>query len=141
MYKGGLLTLRELKLTTFPYPLGYDANAHCEFQMGAPGHTIENCYAFQNRVQDLVKSKAVTFTPTDPNVKTNPMLTHGGTSINVIEEVEEQELVKKVEEIETHIIVIGAQLMKHGLIPINHGVENGSASEANTNKGLESCIQ
>lgn len=55
--------------------------------MGASGHTIENCYAFQNRVQDLVEAKVVTFPPRGPNVKTNPMHTHKGVSVSVIEEV------------------------------------------------------
>lgn len=46
LQKEGLLTLRELKPTTFPYPSRYDANAYYEFHMGALGHTLENCYAF-----------------------------------------------------------------------------------------------
>lgn len=86
LQKEVLLTLRELRQATFPYPPGYDANAHCKFHMGAPDHTLEHCYAFQNCVQDLVEAKAVTFTPRGPNVKTNPMPTHGGASVSVIEE-------------------------------------------------------
>lgn len=70
------MTLRELSPTTFPYPSGYDANAHCEFHMDAPEHTIENYYAFKNRVQDLIEAKVATFTQTCQNVKTNPMPTH-----------------------------------------------------------------
>lgn len=134
------MTLRELRPTIFPYPLGYDANADCEFHVGAPGHTIENCYAFQNRVQDLNEAKVVTFTQTRPNIKTNPIPTYGGASVSAIEKADEQELVRKVAEIETPIIVIGVQLIKHGLIPVNHGVENGNAYYENTNEGLESCI-
>lgn len=119
LQKEGLLTLRELKPATFPYPPGYDANAHCEFNMGAPGHTLENCFAFQNRVQDLIETKVITFTPRRPNVNTNAMPTHEGASVSAIEEVNKGDLIKKVEEIQTPIVVIGAQLLKSGLIPID----------------------
>ncbi|XP_050918902.1 uncharacterized protein LOC127136386 [Lathyrus oleraceus] len=119
LQKEGLLTLRELKPSTFPYPPGYDANAHCEFNMGAPGHTLENCFAFQNRVQDLIETKVITFTPRRPNVSTNAMPTHEGASVSAIEEVNKGDLIKKVEEIQTPIVVIGAQLLKSGLIPID----------------------
>ncbi|XP_050890447.1 uncharacterized protein LOC127095858 [Lathyrus oleraceus] len=117
LQKEGLLTLRELKPAVFPYPPGYDANAHCEFHMGAPGHTLENCFAFQNRVQDLIEAKVVTFTPRRPNVNTNPMPTHGGASVSAIEESDQGELILKVEDIQTPITMIGAQLLKSGLVP------------------------
>ncbi|XP_050895879.1 uncharacterized protein LOC127102567 [Lathyrus oleraceus] len=117
LQKEGLLTLRELKPAVFPYPPGYDANAHCEFHMGAPGHTLENCFAFQNRVQDLIEAKVVTFTPRRPNVNTNPMPTHGDASVSAIEESDQGELILKVEEIQTPITMIGAQLLKSGLVP------------------------
>ncbi|XP_050915072.1 uncharacterized protein LOC127130033 [Lathyrus oleraceus] len=116
LQKEGLLTLRELKPAVLPYPPGYDANAHCEFHMGAPGHTLENCFAFQNRVQDLIEAKVVTFTPRRPNVNTNPMPTHGGASVSAIEESDQGELILKVEEIQTPITMIGAQLLKSGLV-------------------------
>ncbi|XP_050893493.1 uncharacterized protein LOC127100384 [Lathyrus oleraceus] len=72
-----------------------------------------------NRVQDLIEAKVVTFTPRRPNVNTNPMPTHGGASVSSIEEINKGELIKKVEEIQTPIAVIGAQLLKSGLIPID----------------------
>jgi len=90
LHKEGLLTLRELKPVVFPYPSGYDANAHCEFHMGAPGHTLENCFAFQNRVQDLIEAKVVSFTPRRPNVNTNPMPTHKDASVSAIEESDKE---------------------------------------------------
>lgn len=108
---------------TFPYPLGYGANSHCEFDMDAPRHVIDNYCAFLNRVQDSIESKAVTFTLTGPDVKTDPMPTHGRAYVSSIEEVDEKELIKKVQEIQNPIIVIGTQLMKYGLIPTNHGLK------------------
>ncbi|XP_050915609.1 uncharacterized protein LOC127130687 [Lathyrus oleraceus] len=134
LQKEGLLTLRESKPTIFPYPPGYDANAHCEFHMGAPGHTLENCFAFQNRVQDLIEAKAVSFTPRRPNVNTNPMPTHKDASVSAIEDSDQGKLIRKVEEIQTHITKIGAQLLKSGLI-----LEELVAEE--NNKKLRNFIQ
>ncbi|XP_050878831.1 uncharacterized protein LOC127082643 [Lathyrus oleraceus] len=130
----GLLTLRELKPIVFPYPPGYDANAHCEFHMGAPGHTLENCFAFQNRVQDLIEAKVVSFTPRCPDVNTNPMPTHKDAFVSAIEESDQDKLIRKVEEIQTPIARIRAQLLKSGLIPEELVVEEN-------NKRLRNFIQ
>lgn len=67
----------------------------------------------------MVEAKTITFTLKSPNVKTNPMPTHGGASISVVEEINGKILVKKVEEIQTPIIMIGEQLLKSGFIPVN----------------------
>lgn len=75
--------------------------------MGSPGYTLENCYVFQNRVQDLIEVKVITFTLRRLNVNTNPMPTHGGASVSAIEEVSKGELIEKMEEIQTPIVVIG----------------------------------
>ncbi|XP_050890086.1 uncharacterized protein LOC127095442 [Lathyrus oleraceus] len=134
LQKEGLLTLRELKPVVFPYPPGYDANAHCKFHMGAPGHTLENCFAFQNRVQDLIEAKVVSFTPRRPNVNTNPMSMHKDAFVSAIKESDEGKLICKVEEIQTPITMIGAQLLKSGLI-LKELVEEEN------NEGLRSFIQ
>lgn len=48
----------------------YNANARCEFHSGGVGHDIENCLAFKHKVQDLLDSKAIQFTPdNEANVK------------------------------------------------------------------------
>ncbi|XP_050901997.1 uncharacterized protein LOC127109180 [Lathyrus oleraceus] len=134
LQKEGLLTLRELKLAVFPYPPGYDANAHCEFHIGAPGHTLENCFTFQNQVHDLIEEKVVSFTPRRQNVNTNHMPTHKDASVSAIEESDQGKLIRKVEEIQTPITRIGAQLLKNGLLP-----EELVAEE--NNKELRNFIQ
>ena len=68
--------MKEITPAIPSYLRGYDANAHCEYQMGAPGHTMENYKALKHKVQDLIGSKAISFTPVRPNVATNPMPTH-----------------------------------------------------------------
>lgn len=77
LLKGSLVQLRELKPPTV-IPLGYDANAHCEFHLGAPDHTIENCKALKHKVQDLIDAKAITFAPNGHNTNNNPMPPHAG---------------------------------------------------------------
>ena len=68
--------MKELTHVIPPYPQGYDDNAHYEYHMDAPGHTVENCKALKHKVQDLIECKAISFTPVSPNVATNPMSAH-----------------------------------------------------------------
>lgn len=93
------MILNELRPMNASFPPGYDANTRCEYKMGAPRHMVDNCKSLKHKVQDFINCKADTFTPIGPNVMTNPMSTHTGPSVNVIEESDSQELIEKVEEI------------------------------------------
>src|ERR1043165_5708831 len=72
-YAGMLTQLLELKLIVpkamLPSPppdkcpSSYDTNAVCAFHSGTVGHNIEDCHAFKCKVQDLIESKAISFTP------------------------------------------------------------------------------
>jgi hypothetical protein len=55
-------------------------NSRCGFHSGAPGHSIESCKAFKYKVQELIDSKAIAFTPNRLNILSNLMLPHEGTS-------------------------------------------------------------
>lgn len=48
------------------------------------------------------------------------MLTHVGAYVSSLEENTDKQLIEKVEEIQTSIVVIGEQLRKHSLILANH---------------------
>lgn len=52
-------------------------------------------------------------------MNTNPIPTHGGASVSAIKEIDKGEPIQKVEEIQTLIAMIGTQLLKSGLIPID----------------------
>lgn len=78
-----------------------------------------NCKALKHKVQNLIDCKAFIFTSTGPNFGTNPMSAHVESSVNSIEEIDNQDVIGKVEEIRTLIFFIGEQLRKHGLIPTN----------------------
>lgn len=103
LLKGSLVQLRDLKPPTV-LPPGYDANAHCEFHMGAPSHTIENYRSFKHKVQDLIDANAISFAPNGPNTKNNPMSPHADPSVSMIKE--EKKVIYCVEDMRTPLVVV-----------------------------------
>ncbi|XP_058763532.1 uncharacterized protein LOC131636973, partial [Vicia villosa] len=93
-----LLNEQLVELRPMPPPIpgkaapNFRANERCEFHANSPGHTLEKCWAFRHKVQDLIESGTIAFDK--PNVKTNPMPRHDGT-VNAIEVVTEQEFVQQ----------------------------------------------
>lgn len=64
-----LVTLRNLPPPPDKLPANYNANSRCEFHSGGIGHDVENCVALKYKVQELIDSKAIQFTPdSGPNV-------------------------------------------------------------------------
>ncbi|XP_058757655.1 uncharacterized protein LOC131630928 [Vicia villosa] len=107
-----LVQLRTLA-TPAKLPPNWDANARCEFHSGSPGHNIENCKALKHKVQDLLDSKAIEFTPTQgPNVVQNPMPPHGTHAANAIEVVEDTHLVKDVIELGSLLPLLKKELLR-----------------------------
>ncbi|KAI5437114.1 hypothetical protein KIW84_023293 [Lathyrus oleraceus] len=109
-----LVQLRTLAPPIGRLPMGYDANARCNFHSGAPGHTIENCKAFKHVVQDLIDSKAINFVSA-PNVVNNPMPQHGRANVNMVEG--EFKLVKEVLKLKTPLLEIKEYLVKADVFP------------------------
>lgn len=65
----------------------YNANSRCEFHSRGVGHDIENCLAFKHKVQDLLDSKAIQFTPDNgPNVIQNLMPLQTGPFVHAVED-------------------------------------------------------
>jgi hypothetical protein len=62
-----------------------------EYHVGAPGHNIGSCKAFKYKLQELLDRKLISFKEEGANVKTNPLLGHASSSVNVVEEVKEPE--------------------------------------------------
>lgn len=108
--------------------------------MGSAGHTIDNCNAFKYKVQQLIDLKAITFTPTIPNVKANPMPTHARPYVSAIEEANNQELIERVEKIHTLISDI-EQLLNHGMITLNRDDCKDCVSNAESCEKLKNCVQ
>ncbi|KAH1198635.1 hypothetical protein GmHk_18G052175 [Glycine max] len=68
-----------------PYPKWYDPGAKCVYHSGAPGHNIDSCIPFKYKVQHLISAGWLAFQEEGPNVKTNPLASHGGASVNAFE--------------------------------------------------------
>ncbi|KAL5127774.1 hypothetical protein HKD37_14G040138 [Glycine soja] len=69
-----------------PYPKWYDPGAKCVYHSGVPGHNIDSCIPFKYKVQHLISAGWLAFQEEGPNVKTNPLASHGGASVNAVEE-------------------------------------------------------
>ncbi|KAL5172670.1 hypothetical protein HKD37_16G045380 [Glycine soja] len=69
-----------------PYPKWYDPGAKCVYHSGVPGHNIDSCIPFKYKVQHLISAGWLSFQEEGPNVKTNPLASHGGASVNAVEE-------------------------------------------------------
>ncbi|KAL5138105.1 hypothetical protein HKD37_10G028361 [Glycine soja] len=69
-----------------PYPKWYDPGAKCAYHSGVPGHNIDSCHPFKYKVQHLISAGWLSFQEEGPNVKTNPLASHGGASVNATEE-------------------------------------------------------
>ncbi|KAL5124508.1 hypothetical protein HKD37_02G004891 [Glycine soja] len=67
-----------------PYPKWYNSNAKCAYHSGAPGHNIDSCLPFKYKVQHLINVGWLSFQEEGPNIKTNPLASHGGASVNAI---------------------------------------------------------
>ncbi|GKV51312.1 hypothetical protein SLEP1_g57982 [Rubroshorea leprosula] len=72
-----------------PFPIWYNPQARCEYHSGGVGHDLENCLALKHRVQDLIDAKELQITSepevVGPNVIKNPLPTHDGPTVNMIE--------------------------------------------------------
>lgn len=65
-------------------PWWYKPEVSCPFHQNAPGHDLDNCFALKLEVQKLTRAGILTFKNMDPNVKDNPMPSHGPSSVKFI---------------------------------------------------------
>lgn len=72
-------------LMTEPMPLWYKHDQYCAYLQGSPSHDIENCYLLKHEVQQLVRSRIVSFEDRALNVKANPLPIHGNSSMNMVD--------------------------------------------------------
>lgn len=115
----GLVTTRALGPPPNPLPSNYNAAAHCLFHEGAPGHDLENCYAFKNLVRDLMERKILSFNDPPPNVKTNPLPTHGA-AVNAVNDSFDENLILDVSQIKTPLKMFHSKLFEAGLVSMSH---------------------
>ncbi|KAI5444251.1 hypothetical protein KIW84_012756 [Lathyrus oleraceus] len=97
---------------------GYDANARCEFHFGAPGHSIGNCKALKYKVQDLIHSKEITFTPNGPNGNNNHMPPHDKTNVNMVELDSGRKVITFVNDLKTPVLEIKNVLLRNDMFSV-----------------------
>lgn len=117
LLNGSLVKLRGARPPPMPLPPGYDVNARCEFHYSAPGHSINNCKAFRYKVEYLLESKTIFFTPVGPNVNNIPMPPHACPPVSVIGVSEGKNLVARVDQMKTALAVVKEHLLKNGVFP------------------------
>ena len=59
LVKNCLITPIHLPTLKPSFPKWYDANMHCDYHCGNPEHSIENCTALKNIVQNLIQAGLV----------------------------------------------------------------------------------
>ena len=83
-----MLIVNPRKVYQSPFPQWDNPNATCANHGGVPGHSIEQCVAFKHKVQSLIDAGWLMFQEDNPNVRTNPLASHGGSVVNVVGEWE-----------------------------------------------------
>ncbi|XP_058782684.1 uncharacterized protein LOC131657242 [Vicia villosa] len=78
LVRKGLITTRAMPPPRNPPSIGFRPDLHCEFHQGGAGHDLEHCYALKALVQELVRSKMLSFRDMGPNVVTNPLPDQSG---------------------------------------------------------------
>ena len=59
-----------------PFPKQYNDNAHCDYHFGILGHSTENCIAFKNEVQRLVRIEKLRFENLNQSNEVGDLLTN-----------------------------------------------------------------
>lgn len=106
MIHQGWVTPKAFPPPITPYPPNFDANTKYEYHGGTPDHTTDNSKALKYKVQELINSKLLTFKEMGPNVKNNLLHGYSGPSVNAIEEIGEIVIIKEVEKVKTHMLII-----------------------------------
>ncbi|XP_017974534.1 PREDICTED: uncharacterized protein LOC108661595 [Theobroma cacao] len=100
-----------------PFPIWYDAFAHCDYHYGIKGHSIENCTAFKHKVQGLIKAGILNFEKKlKQNVNNNPLPNHAGARVNIIEE--EVYVKRNIREVETPMQKVFETLVKADMLEV-----------------------
>ena len=91
LFERKLMTPMFSKPREGPPSLGFDPSKKCEHHFRAEGHTLEECYHFKDRVQDLIDNKLIQFdNVVAPNIITNPLPPYQEGNVNAIITMEER---------------------------------------------------
>ena len=120
------------------FPRWYNPNATCAYHGGVLGHSIEQCVAFKHKVQSLINVGWLTFQEYIPNVRTNPLASHGGSADNAVEEWEPRGL-KKTWDVSTSRRFILEALRKAGMIRLDGDKRDFYLMHPGASHDVETC--
>ncbi|XP_025981876.1 uncharacterized protein [Glycine max] len=121
-----------------PFPRWYNTYTTYAHHGGTPGHSIEQCVALKHKVQSLINAGWLTFQEDDPNVKTNPLANHGGSTVNAIEKCELQRM-KQIKDMVTSRRFIFEALQEAGMIFFDVHKEDSFLMHLSASHDMETC--
>jgi len=126
------------KIYQSPFPRWYNPNATCAYHGGVSRHSIEQCVAFKHKVQSLIDAGWLTFQEDNPNVRTNPLVSHGGLAVNEVEECGPQGP-KRMEDVLTSRRFILEVLREAGMICLDGDKGDSSLIYPGASHDVEMC--
>lgn len=63
LVNAGAIVPKQTRPSRFPYDRKHDPHAICGYHVEHVGNSIENCYSFKTKVQELIDQKLLSFTP------------------------------------------------------------------------------
>ncbi|KAI5436186.1 hypothetical protein KIW84_022592 [Lathyrus oleraceus] len=74
---------KQIEHARFSYSRKHDPHAICGYHARHVGHSIENCYSFKGKVQELINRNLLCFTPMTAKVPTEKEFEYKGPPIHV----------------------------------------------------------
>ena len=94
--------------------------------------------AFKHKVQSLIDAGWLTFQEDNPNVRTNPLTSHGGSTVNAVEECGPRGL-KRMEDVLTSRRFILEALLEAGMICLDRDKGDSSLIHPGVSHDVEKC--
>jgi len=126
------------KIYQSPFPRWYNPNATCAYHGGVLGHSIEQCVAFKHKVQSLINAGWLTFQEDSPNVRTNPLVSHGGSAINAVEEWKPRGRKQMGDVLTSRRLILDA-LHKAGMIRLDGNKGDSCLMHSGASHDVETC--
>jgi len=126
------------KIFQSPFPRWYNPNPTYAYHGGVLGHSIEQCMTFKHKVQSLIDAGWLMFQEDSPNVKTNPLASHGRAPINAVEECRLQRP-KQLKDVITSRRFILKALCEAGIICFDRVQEDACLIHPGAAHDVEAC--
>ena len=95
--------------------------------------------AFKNKVQNLIDARWLMFQEDSPNVRTNPLTSHGGSMVNAMEEWEPRGL-KQMRDVSTSRRFILEALREAGMIRLDGDKGDSCLMHSRASHNVDTCL-